>query len=81
MRIATERSVHSVQRRETPQSSLYIQIRNRPRIGSVAARTNTFHAINLETPDRAATLTIRSGYYAPKSERTPKPAPPASYLQ
>jgi VWFA-related protein len=28
-----------------------------------------FHPITLETPDRVATLTIRSGYYAPKAQK------------
>jgi VWFA-related protein len=30
-----------------------------------------FHPLTLVTPDRVATLTIRSGYYAPKPKRTP----------
>jgi Ca-activated chloride channel homolog len=36
-----------------------------------------FHPIVLATPDRVATLTIRSGYYAPKPKRSLKPAPPS----
>jgi VWFA-related protein len=37
-----------------------------------------FHSIILATPDRVATLTIRSGYYAPKSKRpNPNPAKPS----
>jgi len=35
-----------------------------------------FHPLTLVTPDRVATLTIRSGYYAPKPKR-PKPSPPS----
>ncbi|MGA7155856.1 MAG: VWA domain-containing protein [Acidobacteriaceae bacterium] len=38
-----------------------------------------FHTLTLETPDRVSTLTIRSGYYAPKPARStptlPTPAP------
>ncbi|MGA8940220.1 MAG: VWA domain-containing protein [Acidobacteriaceae bacterium] len=37
----------------------------------------SFHTLTLETPDRVSTLTIRSGYYAPKPKRAPKPAPPS----
>jgi Ca-activated chloride channel family protein len=37
-----------------------------------------FHPIVLATPDRVATLIIRSGYYAPKPKRpNSKPAPPS----
>ena len=34
------------------------------------AHDGAFHPIALETPDRVATLTIRSGYYAPKAKRS-----------
>jgi Ca-activated chloride channel homolog len=40
------------------------------------AHDGAFHPIVLETPDRVATLTIRSGYYAPKAKRT-NPKPPS----
>jgi VWFA-related protein len=40
------------------------------------AHDGAFHPIVLATPDRVATLTIRSGYYAPKTKRA-KPAPPS----
>jgi VWFA-related protein len=33
------------------------------------AHDSAFHPITLVTPDRVATLTIRSGYYAPKTKR------------
>ena len=46
------------------------------------AHDGAFHSIVLATPDRVATLTIRSGYYAPNTKRNtpeqaPKPAPPS----
>ena len=41
------------------------------------AHDGAFHPIVLATPDRVATLTIRSGYYAPKPKRPAKPAPPS----
>jgi VWFA-related protein len=41
------------------------------------AHDGAFHPIVLATPDRVATLTIRSGYYAPKPKRTAKPEPPS----
>jgi VWFA-related protein len=42
------------------------------------AHDGAFHPIVLETPDRVTTLTIRSGYYAPKPKQAPaRPAPPS----
>ncbi len=42
------------------------------------AHDGAFHPIVLATPDRVATLTIRSGYYAPKPKRAAAtPAPPS----
>jgi Ca-activated chloride channel homolog len=41
------------------------------------AHDGAFHPIVLATPDRVASLTIRSGYYAPKPKRAAKPAPPS----
>ncbi|HSY36230.1 MAG TPA: VWA domain-containing protein [Acidobacteriaceae bacterium] len=46
------------------------------------AHDGAFHPIVLATPDRVATLTIRSGYYAPKPKRpaatnAARPAPPS----
>jgi len=41
------------------------------------AHDGAFHPITLATPDRVATLTIRSGYYAPKPKRAAKPATPS----
>ena len=41
------------------------------------AHDGAFHPIVLATPDRVATLTIRSGYYAPKPKRAAKPAQPS----
>jgi Ca-activated chloride channel homolog len=44
---------------------------------AVLAHDGAFHPLVLATPDRVATLTIRSGYYAPKPKRTAKSAPPS----
>jgi VWFA-related protein len=41
------------------------------------AHNGAFHSLVLETPDRVATLTIRSGYYAPKPKRPATPATPS----
>ena len=41
------------------------------------AHDGAFHPITLATPDRVATLTIRSGYYALKLKRNATPAPPS----
>jgi VWFA-related protein len=45
------------------------------------AHDGAFHRLVLATPDRVATLTLRSGYYAPKPKRPnqnpAKPAPPS----
>ncbi len=45
------------------------------------AHDGDFHPIVLATPDRVATLTVRSGYYAPNPNARPnkptKPAPPS----